>query len=97
MTNSLTNVIETLESKGYVIGYDETNTVLEIEHTDHDNMVDITPIYLGHDNDDLFIIQDFEDCNIEFMNFEITNYPTQKTVKGTTSQELVKEIENIFK
>lgn len=97
MENTLTNVIETLESKGYTIGYDETNTVLEIEHTNHDSMVDVTPIYLGHDNDDLFIIQDFVDCNIEFMNFEITNYPTQKTVEGSTIYELVKEIENILK
>lgn len=96
MKNTLTNVIEILENKGYVIDYDETSTVLEIEHTNHDSMVDVTPIYLGHDSDDLFIIQDFEDCNIEFMNFGITNYPEQKTVEGTTVSELVKEIEESF-
>ncbi|WFG34131.1 hypothetical protein F10086_209 [Staphylococcus phage vB_SauM_JDF86] len=96
MRNTLTNVIETLESKGYTIGYDETNTVLEIEHLSHDSMVDVTPIYLGTDSDSLFIIQDFEDCNLETMDFEITNYPTQKTVEGTTISELIKEIEESF-
>ena len=95
MRNTLTNAIEVLESKGYVISYDETNTVLEIEK-DY-NMVDITPIYLGTDSDALFIIQDFVDCNLETMDFEITNYPTQKTVEGTTISELIKEIENTFK
>lgn len=96
MRNTLTNAIEILESKGYTIGYDETNTVLEIEHAERDNMVDVTPIYLGSDIDNLFIIQDFEDCNIEVMNFELTNYPTQKTVEGTTITELVKEIEKML-
>lgn len=95
MINTLTNAIEVLESKGYVISYDETNTVLEIEK-DY-NMVDITPIYLGTDSDNLFIIQDFVDCNLGTMDFEITNYPTQKTVEGTTISELIKEIENILK
>lgn len=95
MRNTLTNAIEVLESKGYVISYDETNTVLEIEK-DY-NMIDITPIYLGTDSDALFIIQDFVDCNLETMDFEITNYPTQKTVEGTTISELIKEIENILK
>lgn len=96
MNNTLTNAIEILENKGYIVDYDETNTVLEIEHTNHDSMVDITPIYLGTDNDDLFIIQDFEAASVDLMNFQITNYPTQKTVEGTTISELIKEIEEIF-
>lgn len=95
MINTLTNAIEVLESKGFTVWYDETNTVLEIENGC--DMVDITPIYLGTDSDNLFIIQDFVDCNLQTMDFEITNYPTQKRVEGTTISELIKEIENIFK
>lgn len=90
--NTLNNVIKQLENKGYIVEYDETKTVLEI--TNFDGIYeDITPTFI-HDGkiEDLiipkFLDEDLGNVCIDFYNYTL-NFPN--------SQELIKEIENVFK
>lgn len=93
MENTLNNVIETLESKGYEFEYDETITVLEIT-SPSGAYEDITPSFIRDRKvESLFIIPDFLDEDLENVYIDFYGY----TLNFPTTQELIKEIENVFK
>lgn len=93
MTNTLTNVIEVLESKGFMVEYDKTNTVLEIE-SPNGAYEDITPKFIRNEKiEDDFIISDFIDEDTRNICFDFYGY----TLNFPTSKELINEIEKSFK
>ena len=92
MKNTLNNVIETLESKGYEFEYDETITVLEIT-SPGGAYEDITPRFIRDGKvESLFIIPDFLDEDLGNVCIDFYGY----TLNFPNAQELIKEIENTF-
>lgn len=91
--NTLNNVIKQLENKGYIVEYDETITVLEI--TSPEGIYeDITPVYIRDGEvESMFIIPDFLDEDLGNVCIDFYSY----TLNFPTVQELIKEIENVFK
>ncbi|EGQ3991697.1 hypothetical protein GC005_01110 [Staphylococcus pseudintermedius] len=97
MENTLNDVIEKLESLGYTIENDVTNTILEIEKLNNNssNLIDVKPIYLGKDNSDLFIISDFVGEKLKRMNFEIYGYPRKIVLEQPTFNNLIDVIKQM--
>ncbi|EGQ3052260.1 hypothetical protein JL916_04460 [Staphylococcus pseudintermedius] len=97
MENTLNDVIEKLESLGYTIENDVTNTILEIEKLNNNssNLIDVKPIYLGKDNSDLFIISDFVGEKLKRMNFEIYAYPRKIVLEQPTFNNLIDVIKQM--
>lgn len=91
--NTLNTVIRELENKGYIFDYDETTTVLEI--TDPDGVCeDIMPVYIRDGKvESMFIIPDFLDEDLGNVCIDFYSY----TLNFPTVQELITEIENVFK
>lgn len=93
MKNTLNNVIEILESKGYDFEYDETITVLEIT-SPSGAYEDITPRFIRDGRvESTFIIPDFLDEDLGNVCVDFYSY----TLNFPSNKELLKEIENIFK
>lgn len=88
--NTLNNVIKQLENKGYIVEYDFTNTVLEIEK--ESVIIDVTPYLVDDGKIEDVTIDKIINENIESMCFEFYGY----TLNFPNASELIKEIEESF-
>ena len=90
--NTLNNAIRQLENKGYIVEYDETKTILEIINIDG-VCEDITPVFISDGKVESLTIPEFLDEDLGNMCIDFYGY----TLNFPTVQELIKEIENVFK
>ena len=91
MTNTLNNVIKTLESKGYTVEQVD-GMALEIENPE--SIIEyITPSFIGDGVALDLPIDNFINESTENMTFELYGW----TLNFPTAKELIIEIEKIFK